>query len=332
MAPEAEVGVKDRVFEANMNEPESRELPLPDVKDSSMSDFLPDNDIFTAPEQEEVEQPQQQVPEKRYKNPDARARIVENEKRDLEIKIDRLTEVVNQYMAQGAYDTQPDAEPEEEIDPEINPVGFITRQIEDLRNEIRSKEYSEQNKLQMSAYEKAVNAANLRIQAGLQEAPQLFQGAIMHLAKVVDKNLSKKYPNLTSTERLAVANDQISTMKARWVAQGLDPAREMLDMAETYGWEPSAQAPSAPQAARSQDKRGQVRAQKDRASSVATIGGVAGSSPKRVSAKELKSMDMKTFNHTINEMIRSGEALPSRTIGKTPSFSDLLPGKGVSTR
>lgn len=332
MASEAEIGVKDRVFETNMNEPESREIPLPDVKDSSMSDFLPDGDIFTAPEQQEQEaQPQQSAP-KQYRNPDARARIVENEKRDLEIKIDRLTELVNNYVVQGAYDTQPDAEPEEEIDPEINPVGFITRQIEDLRNEIRSKENAEQNKVQMSAYDKAVRSANLRIQGGLQEAPQLFQSAIMHLAKVVDKNLSKKYPNLTSGERLSVANDQINTMKARWVAQGLDPAREMLETAETYGWEAPVEGPSAPSAARNQDKRGQVRAQKDRASSVATIGGMAGSSPKRVSAKELKSMDMKTFNHTINEMIRSGEAIPNRTIGKTPSFSDLLPGKGVSTR
>ena len=335
MANAAEVGVKDRVFNAEPEPLQERGLPLPDVQNASMAEFEPDadvqGDIFVAPEPSEQEQ-QQPQPDKQYKNPHARARYVENEKKDLEIKLDRLTDAVNALMSQGAVDTQPYAEPEEEIDPEINPVGYLTRQIQELRDVIAVRDQAEAAKIQMSAVEKAERAANMAIQSGMQQAPEMFNGAIMHLAGILDRNLERKYPNLTYDERLAVANDQIKTMKVRWVAEGRNPAQEMLEMAYTYGWTPHATRQDAPQAPQKQDARGKVRAQRDRASSVATIGGVQGSAPRKITAKELKSMDMKTFNHTINQMISSGDAVPNRSIGKTPSFSDLLPGKGIPTR
>ena len=320
-------------------ETSATEIPIPDVSNANL--IGRDGDLFgqedegeqeqEAPTAEQVAQPEVVQPEKEYINPHGRARVAEREARDMRIKMDRLLQAL-----QAKEEETEAPEQVEEVDPELDPIGSLRAQIVQLQNQITQREQREQTEQQQRMAANALAQADRVIQASMQQNPAVYQGAIMHLARFIENNVENQMPNYTHEERMQIAAQQIAQKKLEWVATGKNPAQEMFNMAVTLGYNPSTAQPAQPEqpetpapAKAKADARQKLQANRQRQAQTASLGGTVGSAPNNLNAAALKAMDMDKFNFTINQAIKSGQLAPKRTIGKTPSLRDLLPGKGV---
>lgn len=283
-------------------------------------------------------------PEKEIVKPWARARVLEREKReketeinDLQYRVSALTGAVEKLVNAGVVAKDTNAQPEDQpVDPAIDPVGALMQEQKAIKAMLSELTASRSNERALNAVGQAAQIANKAL-AEQWETDPVFQGAVGHIAKVVERTTEKRYPNASREDRARHVGLQMEQIKAGWVAERKDPVTEMYDMAMTLGFDPEsyekALQPQAgkkkadPQVDRSTPKERITRA-REKATSVATLGGSEGAAPKRVSASDLAVADTGEFNRRLNQMIDQGLVRTRQTPGKSPRFADMLPGKG----
>lgn len=315
---------------ADDDEPEMVEVPEPPVKKTVKAQ----------------EEPAEDEGEKEIVKPWARARILEREKRekqseinDLQGRVAKLTEALETVLARQQEAMQAKEEQEEEIDPALDPAGAILSEVKKLTKRLDTLENGTRIEKTVDATTRALNIVNQPLIQQAQEDP-VFVGAVEHVAQIMEKTTSKKFPNKTPAERFAIATDSINRTKLDWARDGLDPVQEMYDLAMTYGFNPEAfeaslgneEAPAQKKVmAKKPDAKQQIQRAKEKASAVTSMGGVSGSAPRHNPAGELaRARDPKEFDRVLDNLVKSGAASYNvGTPGRTPSFSELLPGKGV---
>lgn len=306
---------------------------------SDQSDLFNDGDseedvIAKAEKARDSKQKKQKEP--KIKSPDARARILQKEKQekdrevqDLKIKVERLYEAMMEMSAAGRVDPQIE---EDEIDPELDPQGAQAKQLERLQQDIERMEYERELERTTSAVREATIAANKMIQTYVQ-SDESNQDALQFLAGIVEQRADDVLPNYTTAEKVAAVGQWMNEQKVQWIAEGKHPGKQMVEMAYAYGFNPDNQYSDDEEFVEeplvqdvNRQKIAQARAKQSKAS---TISDISGRAPNRMTGEELKKMDSDTFNRTVDKMIKAGQWNPNNSLGRTPSLSQLLPGKGI---
>lgn len=296
--------------------------------------------------------------EQKVQKPWARLRIAEREKREAKSELTALKEQVNQMTgllqklaAKGV--TPQDEDPgSREVDPEVDPAGAILQKLnaanERMEKMEREKQQDRDNEIVTSALRSVDQkvARELGVNPETGEIPNtVLLGAINHVAKVLERQTAKKFPDKSEAYRQKVAIDLMNAKKLQWVQEGIDPIDGWYEEADGLGFDfdayeekiQKAPAPKEKAAAKSPSQKeraadpvkARIAAAKEKQSAVASIAGVEGTAPKRFDASMLANADADDFDAIVDQMIATGHARAGRnTMGKTPSLSELLPGKG----
>lgn len=327
------------------NEPMDLDIPELSAPEFGSKGRVPEqSDLFNEGDQEEDiikaaelanKQPQKKQKQTKIKSPDARARILQKEKQekdrqvqDLQIKVERLYSAM---MEMAAAQNQP-KEVEDEIDPELDPQGAQALQIQKMQEEIQRMEYERKVESNVAAVREATIAANKMIQTYVQ-SDESHEPALRYLAGIVEERADEVLPNLTTAEKINEVNKWMSEQKVKWIIEGKHPGEEMVQMAYAYGYNPSEtiegneeyyEEPLVQDTNRQQIA--QARARQSKTNTIATL---PGKTPNRMTGEDLKRMDADTFNRSVDKMIKAGQWHPNNSLGRTPSLSQLLPGKGI---
>jgi phage terminase small subunit len=328
--------------EVDMNSGEetgTSSLPIPTLnayKGKSLSEEL--TELGHQQIQEEREYHAETLPERKIKNPDARARRLETERNELTAQLAQQREYMEDMAIElgrlkslAAQPAQLYEQPQEEfVDEELDPIGGISHNIKKLNDKLAHLEQQREYEKQQQHYAQSVNLADRLIASRIQENPEVNRAAMQHLAGVVYQQAMQNMPHLTSRERYAETQRWINEQKINWVNQGYNPADQLLNMAAQYGFNPNAQE-EAPAQRRDQGREA-IRKDRNRTKSTASMGGIDGVAPSTFNPSAFKGMDGDGFNKTVDTLIKSNKIKAGKTIGKTPSLSELLPGKGIRVR
>lgn len=280
--------------------------------------------------------------EKRIKNPDARVRRLETEKNelrsaiaardaqlnDLQIAMTRMREEMYQYMGQAQQVAQQDYY-EDLPDPEIDPIGAMNYNLSKVADKIQALEEQRIYEQQEQRRQELVSQADRLIAQRVAQNPQEYKAAMDHLAGVVHEHANRNLSHLTSNEKRRAVDTWIKQQKAEWIAQGVNPADALYQIAQDHGFRYGSQNEPEEVDVEEDDNRAAIQRNRRRTANTPTIGGIAGVAPSNLTAGSFMNMNEDQFNQTVNGLIKSGKVRAGRTGGKTPSLQELLPGKAV---
>lgn len=318
----------------------SLEESLAELRGEGKLKEVPTETKVVAEEKKEEETEAEET--KEIVKPWARARILEKEKREkdqtiqgLEHKVGKLTEALDRLLVGRGVTGE--EKREEEIDPEVDPAKAILKKIEGVQSELSALKAEREATKQVGVIVEALNDVNKTLHTQLGEDP-VFYGALEHISRVMERQIEKQFPNRSQEEKLRLVSDATNKTKLEWARDGKDPVTEMYDFAMTLGFDPDSYE-SRIQSAKSTetvtnkksnpDPRKSVERAKARASSVAGLGDVEGSKPRRNPAQSLsKAKSEEEFDAEIDRLVSAGEMKRDRTsVAGTPSFQELFAGK-----
>lgn len=289
-----------------------------------------------APSEAEVTEAVQEVAtpqplqEKQYVNAAARARILERDNRVLQ---DRLNALVNAISVQQQ---QPQVQQQVQSEPDIqeDPVGALYHEIKTIKAKLEENERVQMQRAQAGSVQSKLAYADNMIRQFAAQDPAQFNEATTYLAKIVQEQMEEEYPDATEDERLGMVAQTIAQQKLKWVQEGKNPGLEYYKRAKRFGfhWEgPKPVTPAQAAATAEVDARAQIKAEKAKDQKAASLGKTVGAPPKR--GRDVAKMSENEFHTWLSTAVKSGEMRvePGRT-GKTPKFSDLLPGVGIALK
>lgn len=335
-----EIGVEDfdnPKLDPSVPRPKMEPKPLKEVEDQGEAIEL------------EVEKLGSEGEEKEIKNPQAWARVLQRQ-RDakskqvdvLESRLANMQSTLERLSAAGVKPADASAKTEDEqIDPESDPAGALMQAIKAVREDVQNIKLERQQTQTKEIIVEALNTVNTRLITEFQSEP-VFQQATEHVGRIIERQVGRRYPNSTEGQRLAFVADQVNMKKLEWARDGLDPVEAMYEIAMDLGFDPEAASASlqsggeptgkstSKSTSKSEDPRETIARAKKKASSVASTATVTGSVPKRgyTGRELLETKDENEFIHKLDELIKDGELTPGHSWGKTPSFAQMLPGKG----
>ena len=313
------------------------EEPEQEQEELDADDVLSEMEEPEAEEEEEVESTPPQQPQVQPYNPNmdpnvawARTRIVERErdtyKNRLDMLIAKLQEAQNQPV-----------EEEDEDDYELMaPDEKASKLSEKALKKLEAMENQQKLSKQQAMLQNAIGVADAHIANFAMSNPQYTQ-AVAHLAYMEIDELLDENPGITPAEAEAKVMNKVQTDKLRWVSSGKNPGLELWKRAVRRGFVPQQMAqeeeegvdetpvaPAQPKKPTAQEEVENVkkqRAKQQAARTIATVPGAQGRSA--LNAKTLAKMSEKDFLDKIADLSKNN-------LGhRAPSFSDLLPGKGV---
>lgn len=331
-----EIGVDDfenPKIDPSVPKPKMEPKPLKEVEDEDEAGEV------------EVEKVEEKGEEKEIKNPQAWARVLQRQ-RDakakqvdaLEARLNKLQSTLDKLSAAGVKAEDASAKPEDEqIDPEADPAGALMQAIRAVKEDVQNIKLERQQAQTKEIVVEALNTVNARLIEEFKSEP-VFQKATEHVGRIIERQVGRRYPDAAEDQRLAFVADQVNMKKLEWARDGLDPVEAMYEIAMDLGFDPEAVSSSlqsgekvpARAVSKTEDPKESIARAKKKASSVASTATVTGSVPKRgYTGKELlETKDEHEFTHKIDQLVKDGELTPGHSWGKTPSFSQLLPGKG----
>lgn len=269
---------------------------------------------------------------KEYKNVYARARILERDNAILSERLNIILQNMQQVPQQQQQAAMQRAE-EGEPDPELDPIGAMMYQIKSINARLDRSQYEQMQAAARGSRQQQLAYADSMIRQTAVQNPDMFNAAILHLAQIVQDQIEDEHPEMTERERLGLVQSAIEDQKLKWISSGKNPGEEYLKRAKRFGFKWEDKAPQAAPAKKA-DAREQIRQEKERDQRGRTIGTVKGAPAKApMSSSAIRKMNDDQFNRWIDSSLKDGSLTvePGR-YGKTPSFSQLLPGKGRPTR
>lgn len=363
MTEKAIVVDDDLVTEEMISGRPSDDGGIPDVSDASMGIFRRQAQRIEEDEEETEEAEEEEsdageepgisdeevsraIAELKPDNPWwARNRILETEKkrgfqeRDTEIEKLRAelsaTRDLFKQILEGAKESGEQAAEEAGYDP-MDPLGSVMQGMEKINKKLVALEEKEAREREEQAKSAAVASVDVAIAKARSEYP-VFEAAFRHLSKVLAGNMKRKMPDAPERERIREAAKAVKEMKYQWLNSGANPLDEMMDLAIDTGFdmelfEKSRQdhAPAAPASKRTARVQENPAVSRMKKAPLASLGNTPGSAPKGFNAKMFSKKNEREFNWEVDHMLEQGVLKAKRTLGKTPSFSDLLPGKGIA--
>ena len=267
--------------------------------------------------------------EKTFTNPQARARILEREKRellqrqhDLEVKLDRV-------LAERKKEQEAPPAPEPEYDLEKNPVGAIMGELKSTKEELRSIKKDIADTQVVSEKEKLLGAVGKRM-SEFREDPVL-DGALQHIGRIMQRNVERAHPDLTHAERIELAKSKAQDMYIAWAKRGMDPVEETISMAVDYGYDADAVAPKEKDKGETKvakkTPKEEISAERERLAATTSLGATDGKSPSKVNLSKLLDGTESDFAFKVRQMQQSGDIRKGR-LG-VPSFGDLARSSGL---
>lgn len=310
-------------------EPEVEETKevIPEVPEEVVEEVVEEAQEAAAPVTQEAEDQT-----KEYKNVYARARILERDNALLNERLNIILQnmqQVPQAQQQAAMQRAEDAAP----DPELDPIGAMMYEIKSIRNDLAQSKYEQMQAAVRGSRQQQLAHADSMIRQTAAQNPDMFNAAILHLAQIVQDQIEDEHPEMTERERLGMVQQAIEAQKLDWISKGKNPGEEYLKRAKRFGFKWEAE-PAKPAAQKKQDPREQIRQEKERDTRSRTIGTVKGAPAKPVmSSSAIRKMNDDQFNRWIDASVKDGSlTIEAGRYGKTPSFSQLLPGKGRPVR
>lgn len=325
---------------------------LPDDADVSIDvpklgdpDIVENSTVEEKPSDTPVEEPApapKKQPEKEFENPQARARILEREKRerdghirDLEIELSRMREQFDKM-------NEKKVEKEEDIDPELSkndPLAYIAKKVDLLEREIKKSKEESASLTAAAKKQNVLEAADKALSTGAERFPDTFVPAVKHVAKIIDRHVAKNFKHLKTSEQRAAAEEMVNEIKFEMISNGVDPVLGILEMAEDLGWvapekkaEEVEDIPSTPKDKQPKAKEDKPEAKRE--SVAASLGGMTGAPPQKFTAKAILTpsnpMNSESeYHHKIRQLQKAGVLSKSKTNrAGLPPLSERLPGKG----
>lgn len=268
--------------------------------------------------------------DKEFKNVHGYARKLERDNHLLMARLDQLARLVAQSGAASEVE-QGDEDEGEAPDPDLDPMGALTHEIRSIKKKLDGSEEEKRKAEASNMIRAAMNRADSMIAEVEAIDPPQFNAAVTYLANIVREDIEERFPGTTDSEKLHIAGRMIGDLKLRWLAEGKNPGAEYVKRAYRFGfkWDPRSQERPG-----RVDPRDEIRRHREREGKTRSIASVQGAAPKSSrTGRDLMRMSPQEFNEYVNSSIASGKMhRRSGTHSKTPSFSELLPGKGVRSR
>lgn len=330
----------------NENYKDAKDLGLPDLNDADLS-------RFARPAAEPVAEVVQESSEaadgdgtdigqdRDVVNPHARVRILEKERdaerRDQQILANRLQMLMEKLpeIVQNARQESPTPTPEIKIeDEDLDPLTVILKTQKKLLDEVGELKQKQNVTTQITQDQQALNTADTLMAKAMNESPE-FNAAVGHLAQIILSDLDDKFPNHTQAEKLRLADQAIQREKIEFIKRGRNPVAEFYKRASIMGFryeKPTIQQDQAREiknekaASKDGNPKDQIQREKDKQSSMSSIGGSSNGAPARkLDIKALANMSEADFNRTIDEAVKAGQFVlkPGQ---RTPSIGQLLSG------
>jgi len=323
------------------------DLPENDNKDMAIPDPMiateePQNTTSEKPDvdtpEEEVEKPKEDVKEKKFENPQARARILEREKRqrddrirDLEIELMRVREAMSSIA-------QKKEEPQEDEPDRSDPLSYLMKKMDRLEKSIEESKKEAAEKVSEISNEKLLSSYDAELRAAVEANKEIMLPAIQHIAMVVERQTMKENPTLKTNEIKKAAAQKVLAMKLQWAREGRNPLEAMLEEAMDYGFNlpeiNQTQAQAEPAPAQSGIVKKEQRPSREAKESVtAGLGGVTGAPPQKFTVKSLYTAKNELTSETehymkIRQLQNAGVLGRSRTSrAGLPTLAERLPGK-----
>lgn len=315
------------------------DLPENDTTDVAIPDLTvtPIEKEETAKEESKEETPPEpKRKEKTYENPQARARILEREKRerddrirDMEIELTRLRETMMKNSEKAA-ETEEDPDDGDILSVMAKKMDRIEKQLAESRKEAVTKMSELDNQKILSSYD-----VNLR--AAVEANQEIMVPAIQHIASVVERQTRKENPNLKTKEIEKLAAQKVINMKLQWAREGRDPVEAIIEEAMDYGHVPvipdEAGTVEPKELTTVETKKEQKPTREAREAATAGLGGVVGASPQKFTVKSLYTPKNELSSETehlmkIRQLQKAGVLGKSRTSrAGLPTLAERLPGK-----
>jgi hypothetical protein len=197
---------------------------------------------------------------------------------------------------------QADAARQAEAIPALDrdPVGHILGNQNEFRRQLQERQWRDQQYNQVLQQQQLLGALSARGQeserAYAATKPDYYQ-AVEHLTRMRDRQLEIAGIR-NATERAQIIQAEGLSVVARATQDGGDPAARIYEIAQTYGYEPEASAPSARPTGRqaprmtgaeriSNIQRGQQQAR--------SLGNARGSSPRAMTPERMLEMSYDEF-------------------------------------
>ena len=303
---------------------------MPDAPEMEYEEDVEEEEVQEEQQEEEVqdEQPQE---EKEFVNAGGYIRILnkrlDEQTRQNEILAERLGRLLEKEERTGVLPEEAPVGVDED-DYASDPVGTIYKMVKELKKQLDAGQRASGEREQLTVAQQAIAFANQQIAGVAEEKGDEFTDAVAHLADVIRANIDDSEPNKTEREKLALIEQNINGLKLDWVSKGKNPGEEIMRKARLLGWkyQPERQQQPARQVPKP-DAKAQIAAEKKKSGN-GTIANMQFSSPQgKVTARALAAKDEKEFDRLIDDQLKSGKM--RRGSGRTPSFSELLAGKGV---
>lgn len=288
---------------------------------------MAENEVVVAEEtQPEIEAPAEveaiQEEEKEFKNPQARARYLEKEKRILEDRLHQLGSAFQQLVeAQrgGQEMEQPTGIDVNEDEWVADPLNVINKRLVALQQKIEENEQRQAFHAQAGSVTGALSQANAMLAQRLEEDRPTYESAYIHLFRVVEGEVADEDPNLTERERYNEVTRRLNAIKLAAVSAGRHPADDFVKKSKRFGWV----APKKGEGEEDGDAREQIRSAKRKTEGTRTLSTMEGGTPKtRVDFTKLKE---KEFNKAVDDGLKSGRFRREGNSYRTPPMRDLLP-------
>lgn len=180
--------------------------------------------------------------EKPIKAPAARARVLENENRALREQLAQFSGMLQMLQNQQVNSVSND---EEELERELNPLGGLESQINELKAMLARNEEEKQYQAlqgQIMAFEGQIDG---QIKAFASKDPENYKAAMTHLSSVALKNNQARYPHKSDEEHAADLVNSLADLRRQAVLDGHNPGKFLYELAKNYGYTPGKKANSA---------------------------------------------------------------------------------------
>ena len=258
--------------------------------------------------------------EKEFKNPQARARYLERENRVLEERLNLAMSAMAQITAAqraGEEVEQPEGIEVDEDAWEANPLGVIRNELKSLKQKLEENEQRQTYVAASTDVNSAINTANRLLADKLSENREVFEGAYIHLFKVVEGEVADEMPGLTERERFNEVGNRLNLIKLAAIKAGRNPADDFIRKSKRFGWkEPVAGNEDG-------DAREQIKAERKKSEGSRTLSTMDGASPK--ARVDYTKMNKEEFNRAVDEGLKSGRFKREGNSYRTPPMRDLLP-------
>lgn len=307
----------------NQEEPEI--ISGEDLLESKGLSYPEDDEVENEEETpERVEQPAQPEP-KPIKNPDARARILQREKRELQIAQQEMLQRMERLEQAILANQKPvQVEPEEEFD-EHDPIEVLKHEQRQTRKILeREQQEKEQQRIyneQLKNLENALIHANNEIDY-FSSAVDDYNDAVDFLGKKMVEIIEDDYPHLSKSQIQQQLQKTVAETKLWALQNNRNPGEVFYKTALRYGY--SGKQKEEKEEVRV-DAREKIQQEKKVESKTRTLSNTPGSAPKgKIKVSQLPS---DKFNAYLTEKIKTGEIKVGAGKNRSPSAAELLAHK-----